>query len=377
MSDEKAPITKWYKDTSGLLELGDSLETHPTAHNSFITANKDFFVCADAGGTPLIDADKYVLRVEGNAIKQPLELSYDAILKLPSHSLIAFLECAGSQRNLFKEVMGQEAKSGNFFMTPWMLGGVGNAVWTGVSLRTILEMAGLEPDAVDVNAKGLDIHSPEGGVSRPIPIEKALDPDTILAYFMNGEPLLPDHGFPLRLLVPGWIGSNSIKWVGNITVSSKKIWVNRNTKNYVFIGPEWPAAEYAPAIGGTITEQNIKSSLALAWGATLQAGKQMLRGIARSANQITRVEWSDDAGTTWTDAQLLEPELSKSELLKSSARYAWTRFEFEWDAPVGEQSIMTRAYDDVGNIQPMEIPYNEEGYLFNAVYQHPLKVVAS
>ena len=360
----KPVITKWYKDTTNLREIGDSLETHPNAHNTFITPNKDFFVCADDGGTPLIDADNYVLRIDGDAVKQPLELSYEAILKLPSHSLIAFLECAGSQRNLFKEVMGQEATSDGFYMTPWMLGGVGNVVWTGVSLRTILELAGIEADAVDVNAKGLDIHSPEGGVNRPIPIEKALDPDTILAYFMNGEPLLPDHGFPLRLLVPGWIGSNSIKWVGSITVSSKKIWVNRNTKNYVFIGPEWPEEKYAPAIGGPISTHNIKSSLALAWGAELKAGKQMLRGIARSTNQITRVEWSSDAGDTWENAKLLEPR----------ARYAWTRFEFEWDAPIGQQSIMTKAYDDAGEIQPMEIPYNKEGYLFNAVYEHPLVI---
>lgn len=352
------------KDRSNLKELGDSFETNPEVHSSFLTPTKQFFICADEGGTPLIGTDTYVLRVEGNAVETPLELTYQALLNLPSHSLIAFLECAGSQRNLFKEIMGKPAQSENFFMTPWMLGGVGNAVWTGVKLKTILEMTDVKANAAFVNAKGLDKGSPEGGVSRPIPIETALDDDTLLAYFMNGEPLTADHGFPVRLLVPGWIGSNSVKWVGSIMVSSTEIWVNRNTQNYVFIGPDWPAENYVPARGAPITKQNIKSSLALSWNAELAAGKHTLRGVARSANQITRVEWSDDAGTSWQDARLLKPRL----------RHAWVRFELEWEAQAGQKSIMTRAYDDAGDVQPMKIPFNKEGYLFNAVYEHPIKV---
>ena len=211
----------------------------------------------------------------------------------------------------------------------------------------------------------MDSGSPEGGVSRPIPIETALDDDTLLAYFMNGEPLTADHGFPIRLLVPGWIGSNSVKWVGRITVSSQEIWVNRNTQNYVFIGPDWPVEKYLPAKGAPITTQNIKSSLALGWNAELPAGKHTLRGVARSPSQIVKVEWSDNKGEVWQEARLLDPRL----------RHAWVRFEFEWEAASGQRSIMTRAYDGAGNVQPMRIPFNEEGYLFNAVYKHPIKVI--
>ncbi|MGB0386198.1 MAG: molybdopterin-dependent oxidoreductase [Ardenticatenaceae bacterium] len=358
----------WVKPCEHLIRHADSLETPAELLSSFITPAEHFFVCRHVG-TPIINPAEYVLEVTGDAIERPLKLSFEDILRLPTHTLISYLECAGSQRNLFKEVIGQEARSDDFAMTPWMLGGVGNAIWTGVSLRTILEMAGVKANAVDVNAKGLDKEAPEGGVSRPIPIQKALDPDTILAYLMNGEPLLPDHGFPVRLLVPGWIGSNSVKWVGSITVSSRKVWVNRNTKHYVFMGPEWPEEEYAPAWGGTITTQNVKSSIALPWNATIQAGKNLIRGVARSPHaRIAKVEWQavNEAGekTGWQDANLIPPFI----------QYAWVRFELEWDAPPGRWAIMTRATDEDRHTQPDTIPFNREGYLFNQVYPHPLIV---
>lgn len=355
----------WQKDDTPFKLHSTSLETKVEQMQGYITPNKHFFMCNQVQ-SPTIDLSTYRLQIEGDGIEQPLELSFEALLKLPSRTLIAYLECAGSQRNLFTEVMGEEmASGGEFDLTPWMLGGVGNAIWTGVSLRTVLEMAGVKADAVDVNAKGLDQDAPEGGVSRPIPLAKALDPDTMLAYFMNGEPLPPDHGFPVRLLVPGWIGSNSVKWVGSITVSTEKVWVSRNTEHYVYIAPEWPAETYAPAHGAPITTQNIKSSLALPWNAPLSAGSQLMRGIARSPHApIERVEWSADGGNTWQNATIVSPNL----------KYAWVRFEFTWDAPLGDHTIMTRAYDIEGNTQPMKMPFNKEGYLFNMVYPHPVIV---
>lgn len=357
-------MKKWQKDHTEMIAHVDSLETRPEHLTSYLTPNKHFFVCNHVN-TPLIDPAAYRLRVGGDGVRRPISLSYSALQQLPSRTVIAYLECAGSQRRMFNEILGKEPKSADFAMTPWLLGGVGNAVWTGVSLRTVLEMADFDPRAVDVNAQGLDKLAPEGGVNRPIPLEKALDPDTMLVYFMNGEPIPPDHGFPVRLLVPGWIGSNSIKWVGSITVSTQKQWVSRNTEHYVYIGPEWSPDEHAPAQGGTITTQNIKSSLALPWKAQLQTGRQLLRGIARSPHAIiTQVEWSADGGESWQLATLLPPIL----------KYAWVRFEFAWDAPVGKHTIMTRATDAEGNVQPMQIPFNREGYLFNMVYPHPVIV---
>ena len=215
-----------------------------------------------------------------------------------------------------------------------------------------------------VNGKGLDSDSAEGGVSRPMTIEKALDPDTILAYQMNGDPLPPDHGFPFRLLVPGWIGTNSVKWVGEITVSTSEIYVQRNTEHYVFIGPEWEPDERT--LGKLITTQNIKSTLALAWNAQMPVGKQVVRGNGRSPHApIRQVEWSADQGKRWQIARLIPPNL----------KYAWVRFEFEWNALPGQHVLMTRATDVAGNTQPMQHPFNLKGYLFNMVHPHPVTVV--
>lgn len=364
MSD---PITEkpWQKDDTPFVIHENNLETRPEHLTGYLTPNQNFFVCTHTQ-TPVVDPAGYRLKIGGDGVVKPLELGYEAILRLPSRTVIAYLECAGNQRHLFKEVLGETPTSDTFSMTPWLLGGVGNAVWTGVSLKTILELTGLKPEAVDINAKGLDTDAPEGGVNRPLSIEKALDPDTILAYFMNGEPLPPDHGFPLRLVVPGWIGSNSIKWLGSITVSTMKTWVSRNTEHYVFIGPDWPPDEYAPAEGGTITTQNIKSSLSLPWAAELPAGHQVIRGIARSPHApIARVTWSANGGGNWQEAALIPPNI----------KYAWVRFELTWEATPGKHFLMTRAFDEAGNVQPMRIPFNREGYLFNMVYPHPVVVL--
>lgn len=341
-----------------------SLETKPELLTDFITPNDKFFVCKMVD-SPTIDLATFTLKIGGNGVRKPLALSYDALLKLPSYTVISYLECAGNHRDLFDRVMGRsiEEPEDGFGMTKWLTGGVGNAVWTGVSLRTLLELADLDPATVEVNAKGLDAEAPEGGVNRPIPIEKALDPNTIVAYHMNSEPLPLDNGFPLRLIVPGWVGTNSIKWLGEIIASKEPIKVDRNTKHYVFIGPEWEPD--GDVLGELITTQNINSSLALAWNARKSAGKQLIRGNARSPlAPIAKVEWSADNGATWQEATLIPPNL----------KYSWCRFEFEWDAPVGQHALMTRATDEDGNTQPIQHPFNAEGYLFNMVFPHPVIV---
>ena len=357
------PAKPWQKDPAPFIDHGESLETKPELLTDFITPNSKFFVCNETY-TPSIDLSGYSLKVGGDGVTNPLELSYEAVLKLPSHTVISYLECAGNLRRLYEDVLeGELPDDQEFGSLRWTIGGVGNAVWTGVSIRTLLEMAGLKSDAIAVNGKGLDSDSAEGGVSRPMPIDKALDPDTILAYHMNGETLPPDHGFPFRLIVPGWIGTNSVKWVGEILASTAEIHVRRNTEHYVFIGPEWEPGEHT--LGELITTQNIKSTLALAWNAELERGKQIVKGNGRSPHApISKVEWSADGGKTWQEARLIPPNL----------KYAWVRFEFEWDAHPGHHVLMTRATDEAGNSQPMKHPFNLEGYLFNMVYPHPVKV---
>ena len=347
----------WVKDTTRFRVLNTCLEPPIESQFEDVTPNALFFVCNDAS-TARVDLSTYRLRVEGDAVERPLSLTYDEVLALPQRSILVYLECAGNQRNLFDKVLGREVGD-----IQWLLGGVGMAEWTGVSLRDVLNLAGVKPNAVDVNVIGLDSDATEGGVRRPMPIEKAVDPYTLLAFAMNGETLPPDHGFPLRAIVPGWVGANSVKWVGSIVVSSEKLWVHRTTKQYVMKGPEWPAERFAPADGGPITTQNVKSSLILPWPALLKAGPQLIHGLARSPfAKIAKVDWSADGGDTWLEARVADP----------IAEYAWTRFEFDWDAPPGNHALMTRAVDESGNGQPDSLPINERGYLFNMIYPHPV-----
>ena len=205
--------------------------------------------------------------------------------------------------------------------------------------------------------------SPEGGFRRVLPVEKALHPDTLLAYALNGGALPKDHGFPLRALVPGWVGSSSVKWLGRIEVSAERLWTRNNTTSYVLIGDDYPPE--GEALGQVVTTQVIKSALALPWPAELRAGLHRIRGYAHSpAGPLRKVEWSLDSGRSWRGATVRGPQV----------QYSWAMFELEWEAQPGEYTVMTRATDAAGNTQPPEIPFNEKGYLFNQPLPHPVRV---
>ena len=196
-----------------------------------------------------------------------------------------------------------------------------------------------------------------------MPIAKALDPDTLLAYGLNGDDLPQDHGYPLRALVPGWVGSASVKWLSRIIVSTEQLWTRNNTTSYVLIGDSYPPE--GEALGKPLTTQTIKSALALPWPAELAAGAHRLHGYAHSPfGSIARVDWSLDSGATWSQASVLAPQI----------QHSWARFELNWEAPAGEHTLMTRATDADGNTQPAETPFNEKGYLFSQPLPHPILV---
>lgn len=257
--------TFWAKDPSGFRVLADcSLELPFSAQIDYLTPNERFFVCNERP-TPIVNPETYRLRIEGDAVSRPLALSYAELKSMPQRSVLAYIECAGNQRLLFEKELGQKLdKRPHMTEILWDLGGVGMAEWRGVPLRDVLELAGIRHEAVHVCPIGLDRGGEDNeGIKCPMPVCKALDPDTLLALEMNGEPLPPDHGFPVRVLAPGWVGTYSIKWVDRIVVSSRFQWVFRNTEQYVLMGDDWPEERYSPARGAPITRQTIKSSLAL------------------------------------------------------------------------------------------------------------------
>lgn len=322
-------------------------------HRGYLVPNELFFV-RDHSRTPRLDAGTWRLRVEGSGVARPREFSYDEMLAMPSVSVTRFVECAGNGRSFFEAASGKRAQGGQ-----WKLGAIGVAEWTGVPLREVLDRAGLKGSARDVMPEGVD----DLKVRRPMPVSKALAGDTLLVYAMNGQTLPPDHGFPARVLVPGWVGVANTKWVGRIEVSDTPLYSPWNTENYVLVGADYKPNP--PALGPVLTFQNVKSAFELAWGAEMKAGRHLLRGRSWSGQgKITKVEVSTDNGAGWKPARLRDPNIGQ----------AWVRWDLDWDATPGQHGLIARATDERGVTQPFRVPFNEQGYLYGAVVAHPVTV---
>ncbi|MEU5259669.1 sulfite oxidase [Amycolatopsis sp. NPDC021455] len=340
---------------------GSNAETRWEAMSGqgYLTPVDRFFV-RDHTSTPVVDAATWRLKVFGTGLRGgPVEFTYRELRALPSETITAFIECAGNGRSFFTSQQGQTVSG-----TAWQLGAVGMARWRGVRLATVLARAGLSRHAVDVLPEGLDPDYVTGGVNlgkvrRPLPVGKALQ-DVLLAYEMNGQPLPPDHGFPVRLVVPSWAGISSIKWLGRIEVSAEPLVSPWSTQYYRLLGPDYPAE------GTLVTEQVVKSVFELPWGATLTAGQRhVLRGRSWSGHgRIRQVEVSTD-GVTWQPAKPISPALDRG----------WLQWEFPWrPRTAGAYTLRARATDVTGLRQPDVAPYNTQGYLFGAVVRHPVTV---
>ncbi|MEW6299690.1 MAG: sulfite oxidase [Thermodesulfobacteriota bacterium] len=338
------------------LQSGSNLEMRWEAmyNRGYLVPNELFFVRNNSSVVPCPDPATWRLQVEGSGVSRPRVFSYDELLAMPSTSVIRALECAGNGRNFFEVSHGKKIAG-----TPWNLGGIGVAEWTGVPLREVLERAGVKQTARDVMPEGLD----EKKVKRPMPIDKAMADDTLLVYAMNGQPLPPDHGFPMRMLVPGWVGIAHIKWIGRIEVSERPLYSEYNTNKYVLIGPDYKP--HPPALGPMLTTQKVKSAFELPWNGEVPAGKRLLRGRSWSGEgRITKVEVSLDGGQTWQQARLREPNMD----------LAWVRWDVDWEVRPGTYKLQARATDSKGNTQPDRIPWNEEGYVHWAVVTHVITV---
>ncbi len=362
------------------------------ADEGYLTPVEKFFV-RNHTATEVVEPLRYRLRVFGSGLEDPNGRTFTLreLRDMPSETRIAFIECAGNGRSFFGSQQGTPAAG-----SAWKLGAVGVARWHGVPLREVLERAGIKKSAVDVMPQGLDSEVitngvNEGHVRRPLPVAKALD-DALLAYGMNGEPLPIDHGRPLRLVVPGWVGVASTKWLGQIEVADEPLYSPWNTTQYRMIGPEYPA-DSPP-----LTRQAVKSAFEMPMPATLPAGKTLrLRGRSWSGSgTIKRVEIYPEAVSTtvgpvyaavptgpgpngrpargrasgptpegWHPAKLETPNVPE----------AWVRWSFDWTPPgPGSYQLRARATDQTGRRQPETVPFNKNGYLFWAVVRHPVLV---
>lgn len=333
------------------------------AGTGYHTPNDHFFV-RNHTSTPLLDAEAWTLALWGDGLarEEPVEFTLDDLKRLPATTRTAFVECAGNGRSFFTTQQGQTVSG-----TAWTLGAIGTARWKGVRLAEVLRRAGLTDRAVDVLPRGLDAEyitadgTNLGRVRRPLPLSKALD-DVLLAYEMNGEPLPADHGHPVRVLVPSWVGIASIKWVGDIEVSAQPLYSPWNTDFYRLFGAAYPDGGSAP-----LTRQTLKSAFELAWNANLPAATEhRLTGRSWSgAGGVVRVDVSTDGGVTWRRARLYD----------APSRAGWVRWSIDWRPTTpGTHTLLARATDTTGRTQPETAVPNTQGYLFDAVVRHPVQV---
>lgn len=326
-------------------------ETPVALLDSWLTPVEHFYVRSHMPVPPALDAASWTLQVEGE-VATPDALTLEELRAMPSASVTTVLECAGNGRAFFDPpVAGIQ----------WGKGAVGNARWTGARLADVLKRAGVRPNARFVIMQAAD--RPLGTMPdfvRQVPIEKAMHPDTLVAYEMNGQPIPPLHGFPLRAIIPGWEGAYSMKWLTHLQVSERE-----SDSFWVATGYRYPVRRIAPGAAvdpkdmAPLTGLVVKSLITRpADGAAVAPGRIEVAGFAWAGEtDIARVDVSTDHGASWQPARLVGEQ----------AKYAWRRFEFAFDATRPESYlIMSRATDSSGRAQPVTPPWNPSGYLWNA-----------
>ncbi len=357
----------------GLVILNDrpiNAETPAHLLDDRITPAKRLFI-RNNGIPPVtanIDPEAWQLQFGGESIARELTLSVADLKKqFQHHTYQLQLECGGNGRSEFVP-----PASGN----QWSLGAVGCPEWTGVRLKDVLDHVGIKEDAVYVAYYGADIHASgdpnKAPISRGVPVEKALEEETLIAWAMNGEAIPPMNGYPLRLVCAGWPGSVSGKWLNKIVV-----------RNQVHDGPKMTGTSYRvpckPVAPGTTVPEDemciiesmpVKSLITYPKSGIEHVGDKALalRGHAWAGDfEVSAMQVSTDFGATWTTAKLEAP----------ANRFAWQHWsaEVEFSEP-GYYEIWARATDSAGRSQPMVLPgWNPKGYLNNACHRIAIQVV--
>lgn len=330
-------------------------ETPVHEFSSYLTPNEQFFVRSHFGPPPLekVNPDTWRLRVAG-LVDRPLVLRLDELKQFEEVSIIAVLQCSGNGRAFY------EPKAPG---VQWERGAVGNAKWTGVRLRDVLSRTEVQASARHLQMLGADrpVATTTPLFLRSIPVEKALHPDTILAYAMNDRPLPLLHGAPLRLITPGWMGDACVKWLTELTLQEEEAQGYYMQTAYRHpVRPVEPGSMIQPADMKPIEAMVVKSLIVRpGQGASVRQGSQMIQGVAWTGEgKILKIEISTDNGRTWTDAQLVGPDTP----------YAWRQWRFSWPIKEsGSYTVLSRATDDRGHTQPMTSSWNPGGFLWNGV----------
>jgi DMSO/TMAO reductase YedYZ molybdopterin-dependent catalytic subunit len=392
-----APRRVHVKSDARLLNIGATVRSgRYWDYSTFITPVEAFFVrnhyaTPTAETHPQLAPSRWQLKLHGNAIERPLVISYEQLRRMPSRSLVATLECHGNARTLFWEQQGMaDVAGGN-----WVMGAVGQAEWQFVPISHLLGLAGLRPGARSALLwSGVD----GSDMGRPMPVSELLarGDDIGLCFQMNGNDLSPDHGAPVRWVVPGWGGTAWIKWLTEIRIDRHAHWCRLNTRGEVYIGPEYRAPEVgsddefigsvtaADVQGPMVSWMPIKTLLTLPLvidkspslpadyplkrgeKPLLAAGMRRMSGYAWAPRHgIREVLWRVDGGA-WQRAELLPSNLG---------RYTWVRFEFPWMATAGEHVLETCGVDASGERQPATVPFNKLGMANGAIPRFAVNVV--
>ena len=340
-----------------ITDAPENSETPLDELRTWVTPTRLFFV-RNHFDVPQTDPARWQLSIEG-CLENPRTISLTELEGMSQRSVFATIECAGNGRSFI-----QPRAAG----VQWGAGAIAHAEWTGVPLADVLESVGIRPEAKEIIFHGAD-SGPESGVSTPVgfarslPLEKALHPDTLLALRMNGEPLEDGHGKPCRLLVPGWYGVASVKWLERIEVIDHAFDGYFQTVKYT-IKQQTPRGVESVGVGTmAIKSEIVRPRL----DETLDIGAQRVFGVAWAGGEdsVRRVEVSTDGGQRWHDANLIGVQ----------APYSWALWEYHWrvDAP-GAYSILSRATSSSGETQPAEHDSLRAGYVINYARPRPVRV---
>lgn len=331
---------------------------------NFITPRELFYV-RNHGAVPDIDPQAYRLVVNG-MVERELELSLDTLLNdFPKRTIMSTLQCAGNRRD---QLIALAPIPGE---VPWEAGAIGNAFWSGVPLKEVLNAAGVKLGAQYAAFLGADEvirHDENVGFGGSVPIEKALSGEVLLAYEMNGKPLEPTHGYPLRVLMPGYIGARSVKWLAQITVqafSSKNYF---QAHAYQLFAPQTTAETADWNSGLQLSELAVNCVITSPREGAHASGEVDVQGYAISGGgrKIARVDVSTDGGETWTTANITQGDQP----------WAWAFWETRLPLKAGETEIVARAFDTASNTQPEDARHiwNFKGYMNNAWHRVSVKV---